>query len=175
MVPGSSWQSEAAKSTSSAAAARAASRLGAPKRRVDVSGQGLDRVVPLRRGRVGDDDEGREAEGVDADETGPEGGTRLAGECCHVRVDEQEGAGHRPFARLRGAREHEGVGRVEADGTRQHEHGQSLGAPACRSSQAGRESRHQRQPQHRLRLAADDEIAVVVEPPLSAGSVRRAR
>ena len=82
-----------------------------PKRRVDVSGERLDRAVPLRRGRGRDDDEGREAEGVDADETGPEGGARLARECRHIRVDEQERAGHRPFARLGRAREHEGVGR----------------------------------------------------------------
>ena len=93
-----------------------------------------DHLLALLRAGLLCDDQRREAEAVHAEKAGAEGDLLLARELCRIAAGEEEGPRHRPFPRLGGAGEDDGVGGVEADGAWQQNH--NFGPFASRQAQA---------------------------------------
>src|SRR6056297_1255248 len=105
-----------------------------PQMRHELSRKRVDHLRALLRAGLLRDDQRRETETVHAEKAGAEGDLLLACQVCRIAPGEEEGARHRPFPRLGGAGEDDGVGGVEADGAWQQNH--NFGPFASRQAQA---------------------------------------
>src|SRR5262245_3199178 len=95
--------------------------------------QRVDQTGAFGCARFHDLHQGRPAERGDAEKSRAKLRARFAFESGRIDAPECERAAHRPFARLGGAREHEGVGRVEPNGAQKLH---LRGPPAIGSNQA---------------------------------------
>src|SRR5207253_5617203 len=107
---------------------------GRAEARDQLPGEAFHRRRLLLIVRIHDLNERGEAERRDPEEAAAEGDTRLAFERYRIKVEENEAARHRAFARLGRPLEDERVGRIEPDGAQQFH---ARGPPVWGSSQEG--------------------------------------